>query len=340
MKKYLLPRLGKFYKANMHTHTTVSDGKLTPEEAKAVFKAHGYSVVAFTDHEVMVPHPELRDEDFLPITSYEISMNGKWNPFEKCYHFCLYSPEEMRVTSSGFSERRAWGNAKNYITDEMRSVQCEHRDYSRESVQNVIDAANAEGFLVSYNHPGWSNQDFTDYTGLKGVWGVEWHNTGCDRIAYVEGFRPIIDLLHEGERQVYPLATDDCHGIGDYCGGWIQIKARSLDYATVFEALKRGDFYSSTGPEIKSLYIEDGILHVKTSAAVQIAVASDHRWTSVKNADGKLLRGGEFNLAKLIENAAIAPEGRNVWLRVQVTDKYGKCARTRAYFLDELGLIK
>ena len=66
MKKYLLPRLGKFYKANMHTHTTVSDGKLSPAEAKEAFKSKGYSIVAFTDHEVMVPHPELRDEDFLP----------------------------------------------------------------------------------------------------------------------------------------------------------------------------------------------------------------------------------------------------------------------------------
>ena len=56
MKKYLLPRNGKFYKANMHAHTTVSDGRLSPEEMKRAFMERGYSIVAFTDHEVMVPH--------------------------------------------------------------------------------------------------------------------------------------------------------------------------------------------------------------------------------------------------------------------------------------------
>ena len=32
MKKYLLPENGQFYKANLHCHSTVSDGHLTPEE--------------------------------------------------------------------------------------------------------------------------------------------------------------------------------------------------------------------------------------------------------------------------------------------------------------------
>ena len=32
MKKYLLPETGNFYKANLHVHTTISDGALSPEE--------------------------------------------------------------------------------------------------------------------------------------------------------------------------------------------------------------------------------------------------------------------------------------------------------------------
>ena len=34
MRTYLLPQEGTFYKANLHCHTTVSDGKRTPEEIK------------------------------------------------------------------------------------------------------------------------------------------------------------------------------------------------------------------------------------------------------------------------------------------------------------------
>ena len=76
MRKYLLPDSGNFYKANLHVHTTVSDGQMTPEEIKRIYKEHGYSIVAFTDHEIMVPEPHLTDGEFLAITSTEISVNS------------------------------------------------------------------------------------------------------------------------------------------------------------------------------------------------------------------------------------------------------------------------
>ena len=83
MKKYLLPDDGKFYKANLHMHTTISDGNMSLEETKKAFIEHGYSIVAFTDHEVMVPHNDLSDENFLAITSTEISLNIEFKaPFE------------------------------------------------------------------------------------------------------------------------------------------------------------------------------------------------------------------------------------------------------------------
>ena len=46
MIKYLLPKEGKFYKANLHCHTTLSDGKLTPEQVKEEYMKRGYSIVA------------------------------------------------------------------------------------------------------------------------------------------------------------------------------------------------------------------------------------------------------------------------------------------------------
>ena len=45
----LLPETG-YYKANLHCHTTIFDGKLTPEETKRVYQEQGYSIIAFTDH--------------------------------------------------------------------------------------------------------------------------------------------------------------------------------------------------------------------------------------------------------------------------------------------------
>ena len=71
MIKYLIPKEGKFYKANLHCHTTISDGVMTPQEVKDYYKERGYSVVAYTDHCIMVPHPELNDETFLALNGYE-----------------------------------------------------------------------------------------------------------------------------------------------------------------------------------------------------------------------------------------------------------------------------
>ena len=77
MRKYLLPHTGNFYKANLHCHTNISDGRCTPEQIKEIYKANGYSVVAYTDHEVFITHNELKDEAFLPLNGYEIGIKEK-----------------------------------------------------------------------------------------------------------------------------------------------------------------------------------------------------------------------------------------------------------------------
>ena len=76
MKQYLLPENGRFYKANLHSHSTVSDGERTPEELKAMYKARGYSVFAYTDHDNFVTHNELTDDEFLVINGHEASASS------------------------------------------------------------------------------------------------------------------------------------------------------------------------------------------------------------------------------------------------------------------------
>ena len=154
-------------------------------------------------------------------------------------------------------------------------------------------------------------------------------------MGYYDTVQPIDDLLNEGER-VFPLATDDCHSRASYGGGWISVKARSLDYDTVFTALRKGDFYSSNGPAIKSLWYEDGKVTVKTSAVRQIILHTGQRISKAVNAADKLVTEGTFDLTPVFDSVVNAPEGRDVWWRIEVIDKAGKRAMTRAYFLDEL----
>ena len=48
MRRDLLNSKYNQYKANMHTHSTVSDGLKTPEELRDMYMEKGYSIIAYT----------------------------------------------------------------------------------------------------------------------------------------------------------------------------------------------------------------------------------------------------------------------------------------------------
>ena len=73
MRKYLLPNEGEFYKANLHTHTNRSDGAQSPEKVKEVYKDLGYSVVAYTDHDIFIDSQHLTDDTFVALNGVEYS---------------------------------------------------------------------------------------------------------------------------------------------------------------------------------------------------------------------------------------------------------------------------
>ena len=63
----LLKQNGPWFKANLHSHSTLSDGKMTPQELKERYKSAGYSILSITDHSKYTWHQELEDPDFLPV---------------------------------------------------------------------------------------------------------------------------------------------------------------------------------------------------------------------------------------------------------------------------------
>ncbi len=341
MKKYLLPKEGQFYKANLHMHTTISDGRMTLAETKEEYQKRGYSIVAFTDHEVLLPHEDLTDDKFLAITSVEYACNRQTrvNDFSDvtAVHINFYSPEPNRTLSPVFSEPRFWiEHTKQYVTDEMRKTDYKMY-YGVDHINHMIRLGNEAGFLVSYNHPAWSLQNYPEYAGLNGVWGVEVYNTGCAIAGYPDTTVPLDDLLRQGKR-VVPLATDDAHSFKDCFGGFNMIKAKELTYPAVFEAMKRGDLYASTGPEIYELYVEDGEVHITCSPAAEIMLTTDRRYAGrVKATEGPLTEA-TFGLKGFFHQneEILAKTDHKPYIRITVKDATGACAYTRAYFYDEL----
>ena len=144
-KQYLLPNVERHFKASMHTHSTCSDGRGTPEEVKAVYKAQGYQIVAYTDHEICVAHPELNDDEFLALTSYEMAVNPSGcrdrDIYDKCYHMNLIARDPENTKHVCFDRgyvRDFWPASKL----EIETYSTENRTYSVDSVNHILELVN------------------------------------------------------------------------------------------------------------------------------------------------------------------------------------------------------
>ena len=336
MKRYLLPETGTFYKANLHCHSNLSDGKLSPAQIKKIYMDAGYSIVAYTDHDILIPHPELKEETFLPLNGLEIEVNEKDDgtpyKFIKTMHMCAIALEEENITAPCWHRSKyRFGNApkSEHLVKFDDTLPDYERYYTGESVSDMMKTCREKGFFVTYNHPTWSMEDHTNYMGYHGMHAMEIinniSNTGTGIFEYND--RVYDDMLRAGKR-IFCLATDDAHGKGGMCGGYIMIKAEKLEYKTVTDALMKGNFYSSEAPEIKSLYIEDGKVTITTSEAAEIRFN-----TGIRKSTRFIANNGEALTEATYE---LPPDRDPYYFRVTVTDKNGKLAYTNAYFTDEL----
>ena len=336
MKKYLLPENGNFYKANLHSHSDISDGVLSPEEMKKHYMEQGYSIIAYTDHDVLIPHNDLTDENFLALNGYEVEINEFednerfW--FSKACHICLIALEPDNFKQVCFSGKNyLFGNALKYADkvefyeDSANFV----REYTPESISYIMKQGREKGFFVTYNHPGWSLEDYNDYTKYEHMSAMEICNYGACYCGYVD-YNPRVydDMLRSGKK-IFCIAADDNHnGFPDSFGGFIVIKADKLEYRTITKALEEGNFYASQGPEIKELWCEDGKMHVKCSAAYGIYFSSGIRWTHCTVANkGETLEYACCDISRL---------PKDTYVRVTITDHNGKHANSNAYFLNEI----
>ena len=319
-KQFLLPERGNFYKANLHCHTTCSDGNLTPEEIKEAYQARGYSVVAYTDHRKYQWHRELTDQEFLALAAVEVDMDEDFKaPGDysrvKTYHINLYDARPERYQKeklAGVMPERQYGDI-GYLNDYIRQM-------------------GQYGFFACYNHPYWSLQNYDDYKELKGFWGMEIYNHGCEHDG-LYGYSPqsYDEMLRLGNR-LFCVASDDNHNIYqpghplcDSFGGFTMIKAERLTYEAIIEALLNGDFYSSMGPEIKELYVEENILHVKTGPVEKVYVITEGR-----DAYKAVAPSGQT-----ITEASFPLKGNEGYIRVDCRDGHGLHANTNAYVMED-----
>ena len=334
MRIELIPESGKFYKVNLHCHTNISDGNQSPEEVKERFKSLGYSAVCYTDHEVLIPHKDLCDDEFVALHGYEVAIKKDiyhgTGIFMPVYHFNLIAESQDTLMMPRFykTNRSMPGNAREWaekygVYDENDLT--EETIYDKEWISDYLCAVRDAGFLITYNHPQWSLQNYSDYVGLRGLHAIETINGGC--IPLNDNTAMHFENMLRAGMDVIPIGGDDNHENGG-CGlGWTMIKAEELSYDALIRAYKKGDCYASEGPEIHSLYIEDGEVVVKCSPAYSVTLFSEGRGMARKASDDSSLTEVRF---------PYRPETYGRYFRFEVRDATGRKAFSRAYKTEEI----
>lgn len=338
MKLFLIPEKGHFYKANLHAHSTVSDGKLSPEELKRIYMEENYSVLAYTDHNVLVDHSELAEENFLPLNGveydiYEIA--DKPDGQRKVCHICMIALSPDNVIQPCYHRSNfIWGNAQNIrgqlVVDE--SLPDFEREYTPECINNMIKMGRGKGFFVTYNHPVWSQENYPQYIEYHGMHAMEICNYDCVLTGYPDYNPRVYDDILQGGEKIFCIAADDNHNRYprgsrkfDSFGAFTMIKAEKLDYKAITDALLAGHFYASQGPEIHNLWYENGKLHITCSPADRIALSTGQRRAEcVFSENGILLQEASFSVCD-----------HDVYVRLTVYDAQGRIANTNAYFIED-----
>lgn len=121
--------------ANLHTHSTHSDGKFTPTQLVEIAKKEGYKAIALTDHDTVTGYPELQkacaDNDMECIFGAEFSAGDDGRYFHIVgFHFDPEHPEMQKylakmsedtvvVTKCCFDEAIEAGTIKGVTWDDV-----------------------------------------------------------------------------------------------------------------------------------------------------------------------------------------------------------------------------
>lgn len=219
----------RYYKAQMHCHTTNSDGGYSPQALGEKYKASGYEILMITDHNWLTLESEVNVPGLLVIQAEELTFSRHWNGF--------------------------------FLNEVIMPTE----DYT---CQEAIDAVRAQGGLIQLNHyctgpftpASWSATAEDILSFENGPDFLEIWNTGTE-LTQAHDDKSIWDAVLTAGKVVWGSATDDFHPSVtealEYNKGWNMIWLDSLCAINVYESLVTGNFYASTGVEITNYQVTD-----------------------------------------------------------------------------------
>ena len=336
----LFPESLNSYKVNLHCHSDVSDSLTRTFELKEIYKKHGgYSGIAYTDHDVIIKHPELCDDEFVALTGAEFYAHSSFDfvGSQKWCHFNAVSKDQANDKQLFWHTEKyiprgsmLYADAVNIAPDEPNF----EREYAPKRMNDMFRIAKENGYFVIYNHPTDSHEDYNDYSNYENLDALEIMNGSCIRVGGDEYNGNIYDELLRCGKRMSCVASDDNHNCNpsltrrsDSLVAFTVLKAEKISYGDFIDALTAGRAYASEGPEILSIVYEDGYARIKTSPARKICLN-----TGIGRADAVFASKD----GALVTEAAFKVYESDKYFRFSITDDTGKRAYSRAYFTDEI----
>ena len=298
---------GNWHKGNLHTHTTNSDGSLSPEDTVKQYKEAGYHFLSITDHRKLT--------------------NVKEN-----YGILLIPGEELHcgTTEVKTNFHLVGIDLKEEISYAGDEIPIFKKKWWEVHPQEMIDLVKSQGGEVILGHPYWSALTTNDVFSAQGYIGMEVFNTTCHH-GVDKGYSMTHwdDLLICG-RDVFGFATDDTHNYfndhrqNDACGAWIMVKSKKLTVWDIMSSIKKGLFYASRGPEIKDVKITQNNIFVATSPVKSISFIAPNGYGEMFSAlKREPLREAEHKIQSNVK-----------YVRIQCMDMQGRMAWTNAVFFE------
>lgn len=291
-------------KGNLHCHTTLSDGQCSPGTVIRQYARAGYDFLAITDHNRYNFKNYAPETDVLILPGAELGrLLGDFN---------IKGHQVVHAVALGYEETNGFKDGQEIVFENGGDA------YACQEVFDVIcDAGNISVFC----HPEWSGNTIEELVALDGYSMIEVWNTGSALSFGVNYNAYHWDVLLDKGKKIYAVASDDGHSSYEHCQSFVMVNAEKT-VSSILNALKKGAFYASTGPEIYDFYIEDDIAVVHCSPAVEIIFRSFR--TPNRSTRGENLTGAQTRVRP-----------GTAYIRAEVVDVNGRRAWTNPIFFDE-----
>ncbi len=275
------------YRVNLHTHSTASDGRLSPEDVVAHYRAGGYDAIALTDHWTRGKH--VKDDALTVIRGAEYNIGGS-DSRNGVYH----------IVGLGLN--------------------CEPGVTQDSSAQEIINAIHVVGGLAVLAHPAWSLNTPEEIMALRDLDATEIYNTVSDvHMSRRADSSVLVDMLASKGR-IYPLlATDDTHYYDgtDDCISYIMVRAESNSAEDILKAVKSKNFYATQGPEIH-LMRDGNAFCVRCTPVKEIIFHSNLVWCR-RVFEGEQLTEAHYTPQSaecFIRAEVVGADGRRAWSNI------------------------